>query len=126
MILLNVNWSEAGALDRKRKGILMNFNRDFVKRAAQGTVVALAMGVLAANAAEASGNIKTPKYAVEVQSKLPLTATAGVSTILVNAKTINPKNATVTTKTSVTAYVADLVGSSNPQIGNALWLAIGK
>ena len=31
-----------------------------------------------------------------------------------------------TTKTSVTAYVADLVGSSNPQIGNALWLAIGK
>lgn len=31
-----------------------------------------------------------------------------------------------TTKTSVTAYVTDLVGSSNPQIGNALWLAIGK
>ena len=31
-----------------------------------------------------------------------------------------------TTKTSVTAYVRDLVGSSNPQIGNALWLAIGK
>ena len=31
-----------------------------------------------------------------------------------------------TTKTSVTAYVTDLVGSSNPQIGNALWFAIGK
>lgn len=31
-----------------------------------------------------------------------------------------------TTKTSVTAYVTDVVGSSNPQIGNALWLAIGK
>ena len=112
VILLNVNWSEAGALDRKRKGILMNFNRDFVKRAAQGTVVALAMGVLAANAAEASGNIKTPKYAVEVQSKLPLTATAGVSTILVNAKTINPKNATVTTKTSVTVSET-ATGASN-------------
>ena len=31
-----------------------------------------------------------------------------------------------TTKTFVTAYVTDLVGSSNPQVGNALWLAIGK
>lgn len=31
-----------------------------------------------------------------------------------------------TTKTSVTAYIIDLAGSSNPQIGNALWLAIGK
>ena len=31
-----------------------------------------------------------------------------------------------TTKTFVTAYITDLAGSSNPQIGNALWLAIGK
>ena len=31
-----------------------------------------------------------------------------------------------TTKTSVTAYVTDLAGSSNPQIGNALWFAFGK
>lgn len=31
-----------------------------------------------------------------------------------------------TTKTSVTAYVTNVAGSSNPQIGNALWLAIGK
>lgn len=85
-----------------------------MKRAAQGTVVALAMGFLAANAAEASGNIKTPKYAVEVQSKLPLTATAGVSSILteVNAKTINPKNATVTSKTAVTVSETE-TGSSN-------------
>ena len=92
----------------------MNLNRDFMKRAAQGTVVALAMGFLAANAAEASGNIKTPKYAVEVQSKLPLTATAGVSSILteVNAKTINPKNATVTSKTAVTVSETE-TGSSN-------------
>jgi len=91
----------------------MNFNRDFMKRAAQGTVVALAMGFLAANAAEASGNIKTPKYAVEVQSKLPLTATAGVSSILteLNAKSINPKNASVTSKTAVTVSETE-TGSS--------------
>ena len=91
----------------------MNLNRDFMKRAAQGTVVALAMGFLAANAAEASGNIKTPKYAVEVQSKLPLTATAGVSSILteLNAKSINPKNATVTSKTAVTVSETE-TGSS--------------
>ena len=31
-----------------------------------------------------------------------------------------------TTKTSVTAYVTDIAGSSSPQIGNALWLAFGK
>lgn len=84
-----------------------------MKRAAQGTVVALAMGFLAANAAEASGNIKTPKYAVEVQSKLPLTATAGVSSILteLNAKSINPKNASVTSKTAVTVSETE-TGSS--------------
>lgn len=75
-----------------------------MKRAAQGTVVALAMGVLAANAAEASTSLKTTKYAVETQADTSLTATAGVSSIIagVNAKTINPESATVTSKTSVT------------------------